>query len=223
MGSTTDSARVNSSLHIRPFQPEDARVVHEIGADTARYGDPVEQIFDDRRLFIDIFMRPYTTHFPDTCWVAMVDGKVVGYLTGCVDTARYQPHFRHALVSAAGRAVMLRYRLGWRTLRAGIGFAREMLTARPEVDLAAYPAHLHVNLLAAYRGRGGGRRLMTTYLAHCQEQGVPGVHLSTTERNVAACQLYRQLGFELLHRYRSPYQSTVSRGPVETLIMGLRF
>jgi ribosomal protein S18 acetylase RimI-like enzyme len=206
---------------IRPFVETDTAAVHRIGADTARYGEPVEAIMNDRRLFIDIFMRPYTTHYPDTCWVAEVDGDVVGYLTGCLDTAHHAAMFRQAVLRAARRALLLHYRLGWRTVRAGIGFAREMLARPPSPDLAAYPAHLHINVAASQRGQGLGRRLMDTYLDYCRAQHVPGVHLSTSERNHAALHLYRRLGFELLHRYRSPYQSTVSRQPVDTLIMGL--
>jgi GNAT superfamily N-acetyltransferase len=144
---------------IRPFSPADTDAVHQIGADTALYGAPVEAIFEDRRLFIDIFMRHYTT---------------------------YKPRFRRALVAAAGRALRGYYRLGPRTVRAGIGFVREMFSRRTRPDLAPYPAHLHINLAALYRGQGIGRGLLTVYLDQCRAAGGTGVHLSTTDQNAAA-------------------------------------
>ena len=207
---------------IRPFSPADTDAVFQIGADTALYGAPVETILEDRRLFIDVFMRPYTTFYPDLCWIADAGGFVVGYLTGCLDTTGYKPRFRHAIVAAAGRALRGYYRLGPRTMRAGLGFLRETASRHTEPDLSSYPAHLHINLAAPYRGQGIGRRLMTAYLDQCQAAGVTGVHLSTTDQNSAAVALYHKLGFTVLHRHRSPYQSMVSGRLVHGLIMGLK-
>ncbi|NDJ78395.1 MAG: GNAT family N-acetyltransferase [Chloroflexi bacterium] len=209
-------------IAIRPFSPPDANAVYQIGADTARYGDPVELILNDRRLFIDIFMRPYLTHYPETCWVAEVDGQVVGYLTGCPDTASYEPLFRRAVLRAARDVALFRYRIGWRTARAAVGFMREVLAHPPTPNLEQYPAHLHVNLAAPYRGQGAGRCLMLAYLDHLRDQGIPGAHLNTSDQNTVAVHLYEKLGFTVLHRYHSPYQSIVSRKPVDGLLMGLR-
>lgn len=206
---------------IRLFTPADADVVHRIGADTAFYGDPVEAIFEDRRLFIDIFMRPYTVHYAAACWIAEMDGQVIGYLTGCLDTDSYTPVFRRALLRAAERTLRGRYRLGPRTVRAGIGFVCEQISRRARPDFTAYPAHLHINLIASYRGQGIGRQLMQAYLDQCRAAGIPGVHLSTTDQHTAAVHLYQKLGFTILHRHRSPYQSMVSGRPVDGLVMGL--
>jgi ribosomal protein S18 acetylase RimI-like enzyme len=201
--------------------PSEVDVVHQIGADTAFYGAPVEQIFDDRRLFIDVFMRPYTGAFLDTCWVAMVEDTVAGYLIGCLNTAAYEPLFRHALLKALARTLRGRYRIGWRTIRAMIGFVREQFVTAPALDLVTYPAHLHINLSAPYRGQGIGRQLMETYLDHCRSASVPGVFLTTSSQNTTALHLYEKLGFCVLHRHRSPYHSTISRQPVDHIRMGL--
>ncbi|MCD4685096.1 MAG: GNAT family N-acetyltransferase [Anaerolineae bacterium] len=207
---------------VRLFDTADTAAIFQISADTAQYGDPVELILNDRRLFLDIFVRPYVIHFPQTCWVAEHEGQVVGYLTGCLDTAQLEQLFRQSVLRAGQRAITGHYRLGWRTLRAGIGYLRELLTHPASADQHHYPAHLHINLAAPFRGQGIGRRLMHTFLDHCRTAGIPGVHLNTSDQNIAALHLYRRLGFEVLHRYRSSYKGTVSRRSVDTLIMGLR-
>ncbi len=210
------------SQHIRRFTESDREAVCRIAADTAQLGDPVELILDDRRLFTDIFVRPYLDRCAETCWIAVMDGTPAGYLTGCVDTHACESHFRRALGWAALGALTGRYRLGLRTLRAGIGYAREVIARTPTADLRLYPAHLHINVAEEYRGQGLGRRLMTAFLDQCRTRDVPGVHLSTSDQNVAALSLYHALGFEVLAQFRSPYKSTVSRKAVETVIMGLR-
>lgn len=49
-----------------------------------------------------------------------------------------------------------------------------------------YPAHLHVNLARAFRGRGIGARLMAAFEAHAAAAGAPGLHVVTAReaRNV---------------------------------------
>lgn len=207
---------------IRAFHAADTAAVCAIASDTAQFGDPVELVLDDRRLFADVFVRPYLGHCAATCWIAESAGQVVGYLTGCPDTGAFESVFRRALLRAGLRALAGRYRLGLRTMRAGYGYAREMLTRVPAVDLARYPAHLHMNVAAEQRGRGIGRCLLGAYVDHCHAQHVPGVHLSTSDQNIVALPLYAARGFVELWRYHSPYKSIVSRRPVETVIMGLR-
>ena len=59
---------------------------------------------------------------------------------------------------------------------------------------AQYPAHLHVNLAAAYRNRGIGERLVQAFAVHASQLGAPGVHIVTgaAARNVG---FYRRCGF----------------------------
>ncbi len=68
----------------------------------------------------------------------------------------------------------------------------------PSVDLAIYPAHLHVNIDKQFRGYGVGGRLIEAYLEQLYSLGIYGVYLHTTSHNEAACHLYEKLGFQLL-------------------------
>jgi len=64
-----------------------------------------------------------------------------------------------------------------------------MLLRGPAVvlnDLIVHPDH---------RGRGVGRLLLHTLLAHLQSRGAPRVVLSTAEHNVSAQQLFESVGF----------------------------
>jgi ribosomal protein S18 acetylase RimI-like enzyme len=192
---------------IRPYLPADRDDVRRIAADTAFFGAPVERFLDDRRLFADEMCAYYTDFEPEHLWVAAADtaeaapaGAVAGYLFGCVDTARQLRIWtRRILPHLMLRAITGRYRVGrktWRYALAALGAARR--GEFPRVDLGAYPAHLHINLEARFRGAGGGRRLMEAYLAQLAGLGVRGVHLRTTSENAAAVAMYTRLGFTLL-------------------------
>jgi ribosomal protein S18 acetylase RimI-like enzyme len=68
----------------------------------------------------------------------------------------------------------------------------------PAEELAAYPAHLHIDLLPAAQRRGYGRRLIDALRAALAERGVPGLHLSYDPANTSARAFYDRLGFREL-------------------------
>ncbi|GAA4225253.1 hypothetical protein GCM10023075_22480 [Streptosporangium album] len=62
-------------------------------------------------------------------------------------------------------------------------------------DLAAYPAHLHIDLLPDHRRRGHGRALMNAFLDALHHKGVSAVHLGMVTVNTPARAFYDRLGF----------------------------
>ncbi|GID64913.1 hypothetical protein Acy02nite_27940 [Actinoplanes cyaneus] len=61
-------------------------------------------------------------------------------------------------------------------------------------ELAGYPAHLNIDLLPPYQGKGLGRRLIEVFLAKAQA----GVHVGMVTANVRARGFYDRLGFTVL-------------------------
>lgn len=123
-----------------------------------------------RAAFRERWLGRYLAHYPDQAYVALAEGsEVVGYLVGCLgDPVRNQ-------------------------LFSDISYFADFahLTRR-------FPAHLHINLTAKWRGLGIGKRLIATFAAHAAESGAPGMHVVTGDgaRNIrfyASCG-FRQLG-----------------------------
>src|SRR5512135_4682 len=73
---------------IRKYRPEDREAVREISWNTADQGRTVDLYFHDHEAVADVLTRYYTDWEPDALWVAECDGRVVGYLTGCLNTRR---------------------------------------------------------------------------------------------------------------------------------------
>ncbi len=61
-----------------------------------------------------------------------------------------------------------------------------------------YPAHLHINLLDGYQGKGYGGELMKTLLAKLREMNLPGVVLIVDGDNTGAQRFYKREGFKKL-------------------------
>lgn len=212
-----------SLLQIRPYQPADRASLMKIAADTAFFGAPIETYLNDRRIFQDYFYAYYTDYEPEHAWVAVADGNVVGFLTGCIDTRRQiQVTKKKLLPRVLLRLVTGKYKLGAKTR---LYYRKLRIAQRPEnmayVNLDHYPAHLHINVDAEWRGHGIGQRLMQMYLDQLIYLGIPGVHLGTTSENEAACRLYSQLGFKLLDSKPTDQWTTMIDHPVETRLYGL--
>jgi ribosomal protein S18 acetylase RimI-like enzyme len=210
-------------LLIRPYLPADRNALLRIAGDTGFFGEPVEAIIEDRTVFLDAFYAYYTDLEPDHAWVACVDGEVIGFLVGCVDT-RYQPFrwLRSILPGLLSKLLRGRYRLGRRTF--GYLFSsleNLLLCGSLQTDLKSFPAHLHINLDTAWRRHGLGRHLMEAYLGQLRCLGVIGVHLHTTSHNEAACRLYEKIGFRMLDARPDRTWTHWFRRPVERRCYGL--
>jgi ribosomal protein S18 acetylase RimI-like enzyme len=208
---------------IRPFTLADSESVFQIAADTAFFGEPVEYFMEDRRLFCDAMYRYYTTLAWEYGWVAEAEGAIFGFLMGCVKTKEHPRNYAlHILPGLVARMIAGRYHVGIRTRRYIYGLVRTQLKYGPlRVDLAAYPAHLHINVIAAARGQGLGRKLLQAYLDQLQRLAVPGVHLHTTDHNLAACKLYEKMGFRLLAARPTEAWAAFIDRPVEQRCYGL--
>lgn len=185
---------------IRPYHPDDRSAVMKIAADTAFFGSPVEAFFDHRQTFLDGFYTYFLDREPGTCWVAQMDEVVLGFLVGSPQAARQTPYsLTHIYPKMLIGLITGRYRLGrqsWHYLSMLLGQA--VRGEFVEADLEQYPANLHINVTAEARGMGIGKQLMSAYQQQLTGMGIPGVHLHTTDQNIAACAMYERLGYRLL-------------------------
>ncbi len=211
-------------LSIRPYRSEDREGLFKIAADTAFFGEPIEIYMEDRRIFLDAFYAYYTDYEPQHAWVATANDEVVGFLTGCVDSAKKdQIVNKHINPRVIFRLLTGYYQIGPKARR----YLWRMWKSRrkhlfPSVNLEEYPAHLHINVAEKWRGYGIGIRLMKVYLDQLSYLKVPGVHLGTTSENLVACQLYEKLGFRLIEEKAAIMWEGIVDHPVYNRAYGLK-
>ena len=187
-----------SDVRIRPYELRDRQAIRQLACDTADRGEPVERFFPDRELAAELLTRYYTDDEPGSTWVAEADGRVVGYLTGCLDTRRYRRAMACRIVPGAVTRAIRRDTLcapqTWRLLFAAIctairgGFRRC-------VPLDRFAAHLHVNLDGTFRGQQLGVQLVERFVHQARVAGARGIHISVRGDNLRACRLFERLGF----------------------------
>ena len=182
---------------IRPYRPSDREGVYDVCVRTADAGGDATGQYSTDDFMPDVFAGPYLELEPELAFVVEDGGRVVGYVLGTADTARW---------AAEHRARWLP-RMAQRYPRAAEPRTTQdhltELLHHPEdnvhPELADHPAHLHIDLLPSHQGQGLGRALIRTYLAALRERGVTGVHLGMSPANTTARAFYDRLGFVERH------------------------
>ena len=180
---------------LRPYRPTDLDALRRICLLTGLSGGDATGHYSSDDLLPDVFLEPFVTLAPQTTWVVDPGTGPVGYLLGVLDTRPFvelwrtgwTPEFakRHAREADDPAEQWLR----------DFGYEPDWVL-RPQLD--AYPAHLHIDLLAEAQGAGWGRALMRKFALAADEAGVPGIHLAMARDNLPALAFYTRLGFEQL-------------------------
>ncbi|MCK4827936.1 GNAT family acetyltransferase, partial [bacterium] len=71
---------------VRLFEEKDRKLIRAICRQTGQKGNPARLFFEDEEIVPMIFADYYMDYEPESCLVAEVDGRVVGYMLACKDT-----------------------------------------------------------------------------------------------------------------------------------------
>ena len=180
-------------MQVRRYQQIDRAAVRTIAADSADAGRPVEHIFPDRELFIDLITRYYTDFEPGSAWVAVVGDRVVGYLTGCLHPSHRARVMALRIAPAAIPRVMCSARVLCYVFRNLPTWTRSLFRRGP--DWPKPVAHLHINVLDGHRGANAGGELMAAFLEQARTAGMKSIRVSTRADNLKACRFFDKHGF----------------------------
>lgn len=186
-----------TEMEIRTFAENDRDELRELFGRVGE-GAPSASLWGHEESEAAVYLTPYVDLEPDSLFVAVVDGVLTGYLTGCLDSS--------VLPSESERMeqAIRKYRLFFRPRPAAF-FARSMLDmvmsavrrepTAAEFDDPRWPAHLHMNLLPQVRGTGVGAALMNRWFDRLRETGSRGCHLQTLVENTRAVMFFERMGF----------------------------
>ena len=178
---------------IRAYRPADLDTVYDICVRTADAGADARGRYSDDRLVGDIFAAPYVTLEPEHAHILdNGGGQAVGYVLAAADTARFARRYRDEWLPRTPRRQPADPP---RTPEDHLLLLHHHPEHMVAEGLADYPAHLHIDLLPEYQGRGWGRRLMAALLTGLAEAGVPRVALGVASTNAGARRFYDRLGF----------------------------
>lgn len=186
---------------LRRARPEDRAAAYRICLLTGDSGRDATQLHRDPDALGNVYVGAYFEFEPDCAFVLEDAGGICGYTLGALDSRDFYRRYREewlpplrALHPApiGDRAAWSRDEQLWH------------LYHHPDIYLpdeeAAYPSHLHIDLLPRAQGRGIGAEMMRVLLDTLTARGSPGVHLAMALDNHRAARFYAKLGFHELAR-----------------------
>jgi ribosomal protein S18 acetylase RimI-like enzyme len=187
---------------IRLARPGDEPGAYRVCLKTGDHGADGEPLFrEDPDALGRIYVGPYLAFEPELSLV-LEDGEgICGYALGAFDSCafyeRYEAEWRPGLCArfpapqgdagAWSRVEQVHY----------CYHHPDYFCPEP---YAAYPSHLHIDLLPRAQGRGYGRRMIERNMETLRRRGSPGAHLGLSALNVRALGFYQRLGFRELIR-----------------------
>lgn len=156
------------------------------------------------------FVRSFIGRADSSSFVAVEEGRVVGFLLGSHSAANHRRDFLRrcwpAVLQDLPRTVFRSPAVAGRILGRGLTWAVRHRASPPPTSAMPLP-DASLILMAVdpdYRGRGAARDLVTTFLNDLAWRGVPAVKLAVDADNPTALELYRSLGWKIASRHRSP-------------------
>ncbi len=216
---------MRDNLVIRPYRAGDRAVVREICRGTADRGRALPKKGPDGELVADLVTGYYTDIDARWNWVAEDGGRVIGYLTAAIDTRVFRRAKAWRIVPGAVIRALCRGFLVSRAFGSLVkAFVRRRgLNVMPVYSLPErYPAHIHINLLDGYRGRGLGPRLMAASISQLEAGNVSGVHATVRADNPEACRFFERMGFTVIDGYGVVMPCEGGTQDVRILVYGRR-
>lgn len=208
---------------IRKFSRPDRNRVREISCETSFLGVSRKEIFADDELLADALTGYFTDYEPESCFVALVNRKVVGYLIGSKDVNKMGRVFNlkimpGLLVKAIKRNTLLG-KVNLRFLFYYLSSVSKREFSMPDFS-REFPGALHINIDQDYRGRGIGRLLIENYLGYLREEKVSGVHFGSLSEGAKI--FFTKMGFQILFQGKRSYLKPYLGKEVNFYLFGKR-
>ena len=185
------------TVEVRTFVDHDRGALRALFG-RAGEGSPLASLWGHEESEAAIYLTPYMDLEPGSLLLAFVDGEMVGYLTGCLDSRRFPTEGERFDRAVREHRLFLRPKpmlfFARATVDAARGKVRNQLPAT-DFDDPRWPAHLHINLVPHARGTGAAPALMGRWFEQLAAAGSPGCHLQTLVENTRAVRFFTRMGF----------------------------
>lgn len=191
---------------IRPIRTSDIESLYAISLATGHKGEDASHLYDDPRMMGHIYSAPYANLSPKTCFIAVQDNEVAGYIVGTHDTKTFEQNLEKNWWPGLREEYPcpnVASKLNWTADQ-----KRAALIHHPERTptqiIDRYPAHLHMNLHSNAQGQGLGPALLKKWIDHARSCGVDGVFIGANIHNTRAINFWQKQGFQNINHLLKP-------------------
>ena len=193
-----------NKINIRPYKTQDRAALRTLCCDVADRGNPIENFFPDRDVAADLLTKYYTDYEPRSTFIAELDGRLVGYINGCMDNRRHglvmfwilMPAL---LLKAFKRGLFFRSEIHQMVLGALKNWRRIFVWRKSSFH--SHQGHLHIGIDRSFRGQQVGGELVNTLVKYALDKGIVELAASVHDANKAAGGFFERQGFSVRERH----------------------
>lgn len=171
---------------VRKYQDKDRDNLRKICIKTA----DVQKNERGEKLLTLLYNDYYTEHEKDNCFVlADNNDDAVGYIICAENFSSYRKTFMKYYMPQVRKLNFLQY------------LAKVISLYTYEKKYAKkYPAHLHIDILPGFTGKGSGSTLIDTLFSHLKQKQISGVMLGVGYKNARAIKFYQKHNMTVLKK-----------------------
>ncbi|MFH1455913.1 MAG: hypothetical protein ABIF40_03105 [archaeon] len=155
-------------MKIIPYEKKYRKQLRKLCNDTAFNGLGVNVLFTDKELFADLITKYYTDVEPESTFIAVDKGKLVGYITGCIKPKEHNRYWIKVLLTNVPK-VIYRYifKYGKKNRKFINLFFQQFSNGYPKE--VKNVSHFHRNVKEGYRGKGVGTKLVKVFYKYVKK------------------------------------------------------
>ena len=167
---------------VRKYNSKDRKAVEHIQFETFFLGKSLKGYVDNKK-YVNEEIKYYLEEEPENCFVAEDNGKVVGYLLGCLnedhnDKKEFMSKFFKIIIRSLWMSTKDRkFWWNWNinpAIRGIFGKSDEIKIEHPK-----NAASIHINLIPEARGKGIGSKLLKEFFKHAKKKGCKMISAGT--------------------------------------------
>jgi len=192
------------NMLIRKYAAKDRKAVENIHFKVGITAYSMSRNPENKKTYSKL-IEYHVTKEPESCFVLENDGKVAGYLVGCLDDRNYKDVW--ITVKACSDFLFRYFKLNKKDRRFFYCQIRTFFTAllgiTPEfrVKKPKNAGHLHMNLLPECQGKGLGSLLIKRFLKYAKSKKVKAIHADAIEASFGNNKnFWIKNGFEIYSR-----------------------
>ncbi len=208
------------NISIRKYAQSDRKALRRISYDTAFLGK-ADDLFDEPEILADALTLYFTDSEPQSCFVAVKEDKVIGYLIGTkyenqMDKVSWIKIYPRLFWTALIRGLFLKKKTFLFLVGLWASYFKGEFKS-PDFS-QEYPAILHINIARDFRGGGVGHQLVSVYCEYLKQNGVQSVRASTMSD--PAKNFFEKCGFATLFTTRRSYLRYYFQKDIPLYIVG---
>ena len=187
-----------TSIIIRNYQIKDRDAIRKISLESVFLGEERDSIFDDE-ILADLLTIYFTDYEPLSCFVAVKENQVIGYIMGTQDVRNMRRLMKYKIVPRVAYKILSCRQL---LRRNNLILMKNMISSYVKGEFIVpnfskeYPATLHINIRTEYRRQNLGSLLVDYFLAFLKRKNIRGVHFGVMSES--AKDFFIKLNFNIL-------------------------